>query len=264
MGKIDYKYLLKIRLDNNYRTLLEGSLIEIDDFTTFYKNEEIIRKDLLPKGYLDRSRIVISCVSNYNIKKDIIGSDFRNVLYNYNNENFTKKICEIDKKYLESYFKGLKKKNTIVSKGLESILNAYEQNDDIEYNYQLKEYIKDYEDFRELYTYITGMSLIPREESIYSELDIRRNSIEVEKMKKTVDNMVSKIREEIKSNTKNPQYEETDDDIRLDYWANNSDEVDYAVKISEDPTLEPWEKMDLISRYVDDEEQQKVVVKNIK
>lgn len=260
-------YSLYIVIDNNKILLKKDSLKNIDSFTTWFKNQDVLKNQLLKDINTDNKSISILIENVKHTKVDFIGSDFRNVINHYNDNGYINYICQLDFKILYEYFNDyfsnlLQSKTTnpeaydklydeymsndkipfvMVIKSLENILNSEkfktrEMRNDTEVldakvnaKYHIRRYNSKYKLYRNMYCEMVGIGL-------YDQGKISYSSEEKHRIIEELNMLNQKIKEELSEDYQMEFAVDKDNKIVVDN--NDKNSIIKSESIKEDENIE--------------------------
>ena len=222
------EYSLYIEYKGKKYLLISAPLIDIDEITTSFVNKEKMLEVLFRDKTFDYSECSIIIESPNKHTVQFIGSDFRNVIKNFNDNGYMNTLCNISIDILSKYFnETLKEKIYSNSRDQFEVIekkNEYMSNDKIpivqivkllsriekaetaatrseknssdilnsktNLKYKVRKYNENYKDYRNMYCYMVGISLINQGELVYTEEERARLKQFLNKAKDKVDSLI--------------------------------------------------------------------------
>ena len=252
-------YSLYLENENEKILLMKDTLINIDEITTSFKNKEKMVEILFRGKDFDYSKCSILIESSSKFPVDFIGSDFRDVIRRFNDQKYMNSVCSIDSKILLEYFE--EKLNDVVIRNSRDLTDVSEKKEEylknnnipivqligglkimnlsknaqtrgekntnnslnarINVNHNIRKYNEKYKNYRDMYCYMVGISMISQEEPYYTKEERVTLKKFLDNASEKIDNMIygknqltfNLELEEPKDTLDN----EEDDEVVLDY-----------------------------------------------
>lgn len=200
-------YNLYLVDENEKILLMKDTLIKIDEITTSFKNKEKMIEILFRGKNFDYSKCSILIEGPSKIPMEFIGSDFRDVIRRFNDQKYMSSVCSIDSKVLLEYFE--EKLDDVVNRNSRDLTDVAEKREDylknnnipivqligglkimnlskdaqtrgekntnsslnarINVNHNIRRYNENYKNYRDMYCYMVGISMISQAEPYYTK-----------------------------------------------------------------------------------------------
>lgn len=208
--------------------LMKESLQNIDEITTCFVNKEKMVGKLLEGKNLDGSKCSIIIESSNKMPIEFIGSDFRNVVIKFNDEKYINSICSIEPEILLKYFE--EKLDDVIRKTVRDLNDFYEKREDylnndnipivqtinrlkliissknaqtreskntndtlnskINVKHNIRKYNSNYKNYRDMYCYMVGLSIIEQDNLSYTKDDLQQVYKFLDSASQKIDNLI--------------------------------------------------------------------------